>query len=68
MNERLIALQRLQIILEVMYEMAVKGRPSTKKASRGEQVFIAIDGLAEKTALEESANSFVCHVEITGIK
>lgn len=40
MNERLIALQRQQIILEVMYEMAVKGRPSAKKASRGEQVFI----------------------------
>lgn len=40
MNERLIDLLRLQIILEIMYEMAANNRPSNEKPSRGEQVFI----------------------------
>lgn len=40
MHERLNTLLRLEIILEVMYEMAVNRRPKTEKASRGELVFI----------------------------
>ena len=40
MNERLMELLRLQIILEVMYEMAANKRPAKEKRSRGEQVFI----------------------------
>jgi AraC-like DNA-binding protein len=40
MNERLMDLLRLQIILEIMYEMAANNRPSIEKPSRGEQVFI----------------------------
>lgn len=40
MNERLNTLLRLEIILEVMYEMAAYQRPKAEKASRGEQVFI----------------------------
>ncbi len=40
MNERLIELLRLQLILEVMYEMAANIRPVKEKPSRGELVFI----------------------------
>ena len=40
MNERLMDLLSLQIILEIMYEMAANNRPSNEKPSRGEQVFI----------------------------
>lgn len=40
MNERLMELLSLQIILEVMYEMAANKRPAREKPSRGEQVFI----------------------------
>lgn len=40
MNKRLMDLLRLQIILEIMYEMAANKRPTKEKPSRGEQVFI----------------------------
>ena len=40
MNERLTELLRLQIILEVMYEMATDKRPAEEKVSRGEQIFV----------------------------
>lgn len=40
MNQRLITLLRLQLILEVMYEMAAGKRPAHEKVSRGEQLFI----------------------------
>ena len=40
MNERVVDLLCLQIILEIMYEMAVNHRPSCEKPSRGEQVFV----------------------------
>ena len=40
MNQRLVTLLRLQIILEVMYEMAAGKRPAREKVSRAEQVFI----------------------------
>ena len=40
MNSRLITLLKLQIILEVIYEMAADKRPAREKVSRGEQVFI----------------------------
>lgn len=41
MNQRLVTLLRLQIILEVMYEMAAGKRPAREKVSRAEQVFIS---------------------------
>lgn len=41
MNSRLADLLRLQIILEVMYEMAVNKVPVNEKISSGERVFIA---------------------------
>ena len=40
MNDRLVDLMRLQIILEVMYEMASCKVPLKEKSSRGEKVFI----------------------------
>lgn len=40
MNNRLVDLMRLQIILEVMYEMASGKVPVKEKSSRGEKVFI----------------------------
>ncbi len=40
MNNRLVDLLRLQIILEVMYEMASRKVPVKEKSSRGEKVFI----------------------------
>lgn len=40
MNNRLVDLMRLQIILEVMYEMASCKVPVKEKSSRGEKVFI----------------------------
>ena len=40
MNNRLADLLRLQIILEVMYEMASRKIPVKEKSSRGERVFI----------------------------
>lgn len=40
MNNRLADLLRLQIILEVMYEMASRKMPVKEKSSRGERVFI----------------------------
>lgn len=40
MNDRLISLQRVQTILEVLYEMASAGRLVEEKASHGEQVFV----------------------------
>ena len=41
MNQRLVTLLRLQIILEVMYEMAAGKHPAREKVSRAEQVFIS---------------------------
>ena len=40
MNDRLADLLRLQIILEVMYEMASREIPVKEKSSRGERGFI----------------------------
>ena len=40
MNDRLVDLLRLQVILEIMYEMAVNKMPVKEKRSRGESVFI----------------------------
>ena len=39
-NERIVSRLRLQLFLEVMYELAVGKRPSDARPSRGEQVFI----------------------------
>ena len=40
-NERIISRLRLQLFLEIMYELASGKRPADVKPSRGEQVFIA---------------------------
>ena len=39
-SSNLVTVLRLQVILEVMYEMAANKRPVCKKVSRAEQVFI----------------------------
>lgn len=40
MNDRLVSLLRIQVILEVLYEMASSQHPVVEKTSRGEQVFV----------------------------
>ena len=40
MNDRLVSLLRIQVILEVLYEMASNRHPVVEKPSHGEQVFV----------------------------
>lgn len=42
MNDRLVSLLRIQVILEVLYEMASSQHPVVEKPSHGEQVFVDI--------------------------
>lgn len=50
-NKRIISRLRLQLFLEVMYELASGKRPSDAKPSRGEQVFITfMQGLGQHYA------------------
>ena len=66
MNSRLITLMRLQVILEVLYEIASTKHPSTEKPSRGEQVFVGfMQSLAQHFAERRTVTSYAAEAALT---